>query len=67
MTSVGTKRRGKHHGVSAVVLRSGGGESVAEAVELFGVDGVNIKAASHEAFHDGAASDFNSYGDILWD
>ena len=32
----------------------------AESVQLFWVDGVNIKAASHEAFHDGTASDFNS-------
>jgi hypothetical protein len=42
---VGSQGVGEHVGITAIVLGSGDGESIAEAVELFRVDRIDLEMA----------------------
>lgn len=57
--SIGTERGGQDEGVAAIVLRSGHGVAIAEAIELLGVERVHVEAALHERFHEGPSRNFN--------
>lgn len=57
--SIGAQRIGQRLGVAAVILGAGGREAVAEAIELLGIDSVDVEAALHQAFHDGTMWNLN--------
>ena len=61
---VGSQGIGQRPGVAAVVLGAGRRPSVAEAVELLRVDGVEREAAFHHGLDNGSVRNFdgNSYG-----
>src|SRR5436190_18714563 len=50
---VGAQGRGQHLGIATVVLAARRREAVAEAVELLGVDGVDVEAALEQRLDDG--------------
>src|SRR5271166_5777698 len=52
--AVGSQRRGQSLSVPAVVLGARSREAVAKAVELLGIDGVNIEPAIKKRLDDGA-------------
>jgi hypothetical protein len=60
---VGSKGVRQNEGVAAVVLGSGGGMSVTEAIELLGVDGEYGDAAFKQGLHDGSTRCFDGDGD----
>jgi len=44
--AVGAQRVGEHEGVAAVILGAGHGVAVAKAIELLGIEGEDVQAAS---------------------
>jgi len=60
--AVGTQGRGDAPGVTVVILGAAGGVAIAEAIELFGVEGEDSKAAFHQGFDHGAARCLDPHG-----
>src|SRR6516164_9453094 len=61
-----TQGRGHDFRVAAVILRSGQGEAVAEAIHLLGIEGVNLKAALDQRFDHRAVRHFDRDQDLRW-
>src|SRR5271166_322171 len=61
--TVGSQRVGEHVGIAAIVLGAGDGESIAEAVELFGVDRIDLETALEQDLDDGAMRRLDRHGD----
>ena len=60
---VGSQGVGEHVGIAAVVLGAGDGESIAEAVELLGVDRIDLETALQQDFDDGTVRHLDRHGD----
>lgn len=56
---IGAERGGQDERVAAIVLRSGHGVTIAEAIELLGVERVHVEAVLHERFHERPSRNFN--------
>ena len=61
---VGAQRRSGAPSIAIVVLGAGGGIPIAEALQLFGVDGKHGIAAFDQGFHHGAAGRLDSHGGV---
>src|SRR5215469_17301564 len=55
-------RSAAHLGITAVILGAGRRETIAEAIELFGIDGVDVEATLEQRFDDGAMRNLD--GDV---
>src|SRR5208337_1545222 len=60
---VGSQGVGEHVGIAAIVLGAGDGESIAEAVELFGVDRIDLETALEQDLDDGTVRRLDRHGD----
>ena len=60
---VGSQGVGEHVGIAAVVLGAGDGELIAEAVELFGVDRIDLETALEQDLDDGTVRHLDRHGD----
>jgi len=60
---VGAQRVGEHVGVAAVVLGAGDGVAIAEAVELLGIDRIDLEAALEQDLDDGTVRRLDRNGD----
>src|SRR5215467_146225 len=59
---IGPQRIGKHLGITAVILGTGRRETITEAIELLGIDSVDVEATLEQRFDDGAMWNFD--GDV---
>src|SRR5713101_3087672 len=57
------QRIGQHVGISPVILGAGDRVSIAEAVELLGIDRVDMQAPLDESFDQSPSRPFDGYGD----
>ena len=62
---IGAQRVAEHEGVAPVVFGAGHGVAVAKAIELPGVDGVDVKATLNQGLDYGAARDLDGDGDLF--
>jgi hypothetical protein len=62
MVDIGAKRVRQDEGIEAVVLGAGHGMAVAEAVELLGIDGIDVNATLEQGFDDGAVGQLDGDG-----
>jgi len=60
---VGTERVGEDEGVAPIIFGSGRAVPIAEAVELFGVDGEDLETVGEERLDEGAAGALDGAGD----
>ena len=60
-TGVGAQCIGKHRGIAAVILGSCWRETVTEAVELSGVDGMDLEATVEQTFDNRAVRNLNRH------
>jgi hypothetical protein len=63
--SIGAERGGQHECIAAVILRARHRVTVAEAIELLGVERVYVHPALHERVHNRSARNFNPDGHSL--
>ena len=61
--TVGTQGVGEHVGIAAIVLGAGDREAIAEAVELFGVDRIDLETAIEQDLDDGTVRRLDRHGD----
>jgi hypothetical protein len=64
-SQVGPERASQDEGIEPVVLGTGDVVTVAEAVELFRIEGENDETVLDQHFHDGAVRDFDADGATL--
>ena len=57
--AVGSEGIGQHEGIAAIILGPGHGAPVSEAIELLGVDVVDMSPAFHEGFDHSPTWDFD--------
>jgi len=61
-TPVGANTVTQHVGITAIVLGTGDTESVTQAVELLGIDGVHNKTAIDQAVDNWSVRHFDGHG-----
>ncbi len=63
--SIGPERGAQHERVTAIVLGSGHGVAVAEAIQLLGIERVYVEAALHKCFDDRPPRNLNRHAHPL--